>query len=211
MTGLRANPGIVTSLLLLTPLAAAGDDGGFVPLVSGDSADQFVLVGIKPDSIAVAEGEVRLTGKPNGYFATRGTYRNYVLRFDWMYDRPDDLKSDAAFRGNSGLLVHITGEHKVWPKCTEVQLANADAGTIFAINGARFHGKKDAAAQRKAVKPVGEWNAEEVTCRDGAIVCKINGIEVASGTGAEPDRGAIGWQSEGSRIRLRNIRIKVLD
>jgi len=50
-----------------------------------------------------------------------------------------------------------------------------------------------------------------VTCEDGSIVCKINGIEVARGTGAQPDRGQIGWQSEGWPIQFRNLRIKTLD
>ncbi len=87
---------------------------------------------------------------------------------------------------------------------------NRDAGNIFALGG-KFQGKKDADAQKKAIKPVGQWNQEEVTCRDGTIVCKINGIEVARGTGAQPDQGQIGWQSEGSPIRFRNLRIKTLD
>ncbi|MDR3637222.1 MAG: DUF1080 domain-containing protein [Isosphaeraceae bacterium] len=196
---------------LFAVVVATGAEQGFTPLVSGDSPDQFQLVGIGPDAIKVVDGEVELSGKPNGYFATKGTYKNYVLQFDWMYDRPEGLVSDAKFAGNSGLLIHITGKPKVWPKCTEVQLANSDAGNIFAIQGAKFQGKKDPAAQRKAVKPVGQWNVEEVTCRDGAIACKINGIEVASGIGADPDSGAIGWQSEGTKIHLRKIRIKVLD
>lgn len=188
-----------------------GEEKAFVPLFSGTAPEQFELVGIGTDALTISGGELELSGKPNGYFATKGTYKNYVLQFDWKYDRPEGLVSDDKFPGNSGLLIHITGKHKVWPKCTEVQLANSDAGNIFAIQGAKFHGKKDAAAQKKAIKPVGEWNAEEVTCRDGAITCKINGIEVATGTGADPDQGAIGWQSEGTKIRLRNVRIKVLD
>jgi hypothetical protein len=122
---------------------------------------------------------------------------NDRLTFDWRYERPEDLASDAQFRGNSGLLVHIAQPHKVWPRCVEIQLMNADAGHIFAIGGAKFQGRKDAAAQRTAIKTVGEWNHEEVTCRDGAISCEINGSLVDKGTGAMPDRGPIGWQSEG--------------
>jgi hypothetical protein len=61
------------------------------------------------------------------------------------------------------------------------------------------------------MKPVGEWNQEEVTCQDGSIVCKLNGIEVCRGTGASPDKGLIGLQSEGAPIRFRNLTIKPLD
>ena len=43
------------------------------------------------------------------------------------------------------------------------------------------------------------------------IVCKVNGVEVAKGTGAAPDHGTIGWQSEGKPIKFRNMMIKPLD
>lgn len=196
---------------LLSLVVAHGAENPFTPIVSGTAPDQFELVGITPETITIADGEVALSGKPNGYFATKATYKNYILEFEWMYGRPENLAADAKYNGNSGVLVHISGPHKVWPKCTEVQLFSADAGNIFAIQGAQFQGKKDAPAQKKAVKPVGQWNAMEVTCRNGAITCKINGTEVATGTGADPDSGPIGWQSEGSKIRFRNMRIKVLD
>lgn len=197
-------------LAVLVSLSAAADDD-FVSLVHGDDPAQFELVGIKPDTLKIADGEVRVSGKPNGYFATRDVYRNYVLKFDWMYERPENLESDAKFRGNSGLLIHIQKPHKVWPQSIEVQLFNADAGHIFAIMGSKFQGKKDPEAQRKAIKPVGQWNHEEVTCRDGTVVCTINGIEVDRGQGAAPDSGTIGWQSEGGPIRFRNLAIKKLD
>ncbi len=199
----------VVLLAAVSPLARA-EEGGFTPLLKGDDVNAFQLVGIGPETMTIKDGVIRLSGEPNGYFATKESYKNYVVQFDWMYERPEGLESDAKFDGNSGLLVHIAGPHKVWPKSIEVQLANSDAGNIFAIAG-KFQGKKDVAAQKAAIKPVGQWNQEEVTCKEGAIVCKINGQEVARGTGAEPDHGQIAWQSEGRPIRFRNLRIKTLD
>ena len=208
------SPNIVCAVAALVTIlagAAGSADPDFQPLVQSDDVHQFELVGIGPDTIRITDGEIFVSGKPNGYFATKRSYRNYILRFDWMYERPADLTSDDKFNGNSGLLIHIDGPHKVWPKCVEVQLENKDAGHIFAINGSKFRGKKDADAQKRAIKPVGQWNQEEVTCKDGAITCKINGIEVDSGTGASPDQGTIGLQSEGGPIRFRNMLIKTLE
>ncbi len=195
-------------LLLGLPIASAGE---FTNLVQGDDPHQFELIGISPEHMAIKDGEVTLTGRPNGYFATKTPYRNYLLEFEWRYDRPADLGSDAAFHGNSGLLIHIEKPHKIWPKSIEAQLFHPDAGHVFAIRGARFQGSKNAEAQKRAVKPVGQWNQQKVLCRDGSIVCEINGVEVSRGTGAEPDRGVIGWQSEGNPIHFRNIKIKVID
>ncbi len=210
MRRLDSRFGLGFALALIVSRPGIADD--FRPLVQGQEPGQFLLVGITPETITISDdGEVRLSGKPNGYFATKESYKNYVLEYEWMYERPDGLEDDAKFNGNSGLLIHTVEPHKVWPKCIEVQLGYKDAGHIFAINGAQFAGKKDAEAQAKARKPVGQWNQEEVTCRGAEVVCKLNGIEVDRGTGASPDGGQIGWQSEGAPIRFRNIRIKPLD
>jgi 3-keto-disaccharide hydrolase len=180
------------------------------PIVRGTDPAQFELIGLGADSISIVDGEVRLTGMPLGYFATKQEYRNYALNFEWKYDRPEGLKSDADFRGNSGLLVHLAKPHKVWPTCIQVQLAQADPGSIFAMGEARFQGTVDSEAQEKAIRPVGQWNRTEVTCRAGTISCVLNGVEVAQGEGASPDRGSIGWQSEGRPIRFREMKIRPL-
>jgi hypothetical protein len=188
---------------------AAAED--FVPLVKADGVKALELVGIGPDTLQIADGEIRVSGKPNGYFATKESYKDYDLKFEWMYERPANLESDAAFRGNSGLLIHIQMPHKVWPKCVEVQLMNANAGAILPLGGTKCDKTFDKQAQKQAIKPVGQWNLEEVTCQGGTIVCKINGVEVSRGTGCTIESGPIGWQSEGAPIRLRNLVIKRLD
>src|SRR4051794_31263354 len=78
------------SLLTAVALAALGlrtsaDDEATYLLTSDDVA-QLKLVGIPEDKIAIKDKEVRLVGKPDGYFATRQTYKNYVLKFEWMYE-----------------------------------------------------------------------------------------------------------------------------
>lgn len=209
---MRPSRALAWSVVAVVGFGVRGSAGAdFRPLVQGEDVKQFDLIGFGPETISVHGDEVRLTGKPNGYFATRDDYKNYVLRFEWRYDRPEGLASDAKFGGNIGLLIHITGPHKVWPACVESQLMNADAGNLFAINGSKFRGTKDSEAQKKAIKPVGEWNLHEVTCKDGSIVCTINGVEVSRGEAAVPDHGKIGWQSEGAPIRFRKLMIRPLD
>jgi len=206
----RRSSGLAASVLAAVGLWAVAADE-FEPLVRGREASQFELVGIGPETLTIEDGEVRLSGKPEGYFATKKEYRNYILTFEWKYERPESLKSDADFRGNSGLLLHIQGELKVWPKSVEFQLANHEVGQVYPIDGAGFEGKWDAAAARKATRPVGEWNREEVTSRDGELTCTLNGVVVTRGEGATPSRGRIGWQSEGVPIRFRGLKIKTLD
>ena len=201
---------LALACLMTIGVSAATDDESTAILTS-DDVSQLRLVGFGPDTISIKDKEIRLTGKPNGYFATKQSYKNYVLKFEWMYERPDGYKDGDKFGGNSGVLVHLVPPDKVWPKCIEVQLAYADAGHIFAINGAKFAGKTDKDALKKSMKPVGEWNEHEVVCKDGAITCTVNGVKVATGTAANPDAGTIGFQAEGSPIRFRFIRIKKTD
>jgi hypothetical protein len=208
----------MTALLILATLApsARAQDDGFIPLVEGTEAGQFALVGITEETITVSpEGEVALSGTPNGYFATKDSFENYTLRFEWMYERPDDLENDATFNGNSGLLVHIQGEAKVWPQCVEVQLKNSDAGKLIGVAGGKIQssrpGQAVAQSRAEAIKPVGEWNAMEVVCQDGAISCTLNGILIDKGDGASPASGPIGFQSEGRPIRFRALKLKPIE
>ena len=219
----RLVPAALAFLAVIAPVVVAAchdaqeqfEEKDFHPLVSGVDPQQFQLVGFGRETVAISEaGEVALSGSPSGYFATKEQFGDYVLRFDWKYDRPADLKDDAAFDGNSGVLLHIAEPHKVWPMCVEAQLMNRDAGHLFAIGGGKFSSRRSdeqrREAQQKAIKPVGEWNSEEIVCRNGTIRVTINGTLIDDGEGAEPSRGPIGWQSEGRPIRFRNLRINKL-
>jgi Domain of Unknown Function (DUF1080) len=201
------------SLIALTAalaIASPRDDESSYILTSDDPA-QLKLVGFGPDTITIKDKEIRLTGKPNGYFATRKSYKDYTLKFEWMYEKPDGYKPGDKFEGNSGVLIHLAPPDKVWPKCIEAQLAYAEAGHVFAINGATFEGKTDRDALKKAIKPVGEWNEAEIVCKGDSITCTMNGIKIASGTGASPAEGPIGFQAEGAPIRFRYLRVKPLN
>jgi hypothetical protein len=193
----------LASFRLVAPAPASED----VPLFERADVGTVELVGIGPDTIKFVDGEIRLTGKPNGYFATKGSFKNYILTFDWMYERPDDLASDAGFRGNSGLLLHIQPPHKVWPRCVEIQLQNASAGAVIPIGGAKCQGKRLAPTE-EAVKPVGQWNHMVVISQEGTLACTINGVAVSEASGSTVQGGPIGWQSEGAPIRFRKVTIQ---
>jgi Domain of Unknown Function (DUF1080) len=198
------------ALPILLPLLLGLGPSEPVALLKGADPAQFDRVGLTPDSIAIEAGEVRLTGKPFGYFATKTSYQDYILTFEYKYDRPEALKFDADFRGNSGVLLHLNGPPRVWPDCVQVQLAQADPGAIFAVGGSKVDALSDPNAQKTAVKAVGEWNKVQITSQVGKIATLLNGVEVARAEKAEPARGPIAWQSEGKPIRFREIKIQTL-
>jgi hypothetical protein len=57
-------------------------------------------------------------------------------------------------------------------------------------------------------KPSPEWNHYSITCMDGSISLKVNGVLVTQGHDANPRRGYICLESEGGRVDYRNLRIR---
>lgn len=198
------------AIFVLSPSLRAEDkEEGFKPLGNGKDMSPFKVVGGSESTWTVDGNVIKCSGKPAGYFATSQSYRNYSLRFDFKYPRPEGLEDDNKFEGNSGYLVHITGDHKIWPKSIEVQGQNKTAGTIFAISGAKaVKAKDDATARKKALKPVGEWNSIEIISKDGALTAILNGTKVCESEAGDVTEGPIGFQSEGAEIHFRNLRIK---
>ena len=203
-------------ILLGGGLTRAADEG-FVDLFNGKDFTgwKFVLSGKEAEpgkTFTVKDGVVVVTGSPNGYMVTDKKYKNYVVKYDWMYARPKNLEDEEKFGGNSGCLVHIQAlpEKGTWPKCVEVQGMNRDHGKLITIGTKVTGAKFDQEALKKARKKVGEWNTTEIECKpDGTITAKVNGTEVSSGKG-DVTEGQIGWQSEGAEIHFKNLKIKEL-
>lgn len=194
---------ILSTALPAVAEKGAGKETGFKPIFNGKDMSAFVIVKAPAKTWSVEEGVIKCKGKPNGYFATKKSYRNYILRFDFRYPRN---------AGNSGYLLHITGKHKVWPKCIEVQGQYAGVCTIFPIGGAKgARPKVDSAARQKVRKPHTEWNSIEIVMKNGAITAKLNGVTIAQSKPYDLKEGPIGFQSEGAPIDFRKIRIKELD
>ena len=200
---------LLCAALLGTAGADEKKDEGFTDLFNGKDFKGLkfeVPKGADPEKTwSVKDGVIHCTGKPNAYFYTDKSYKNYVLRYDWRYIKPEAGQKSSY---NSGALVHIQS-HKVWPKCVEVQGANASHAQLLFLGCKKIgEAKYDKAARDKATKPIGEWNTTEITCAaDGTIAAKINGMPVSSGA-SDLTEGPIGFQSEGAVIEFRNIKIK---
>lgn len=188
----------VVTLLLSFAYSAAEEEA--VKIFNGkDLAGLKIFPENAKDTFKVEDGVIKVSGKPNGYFYTEKSYKDFVLRFEWRY--PEKA-------GNSGLLVYVQPPHRVFPKCIEVQGAYGSHGSIFGIGGAKGKFKEDGAARKKALKDHKEWNLTEVTSKDGKLTVTINGMQVSEGQSDGLVEGQLGWQSEGAPIEFRNITIK---
>ena len=178
-----------------------------IPLFNGKDFTGWKLfipeTNVDPATVwSVRDGVVHCGGSPSGYMRTTKKYENYRLTFEWRW--PEE-------GGNSGLLMHITGEDAVWPKSIEGQLHAGDAADFWVIGGTDFKEHTDKSTRRVVKmkpsneKPLGEWNKYEAICVGNVIHMIINGELQNLATDTTVAKGYIGLQSEGAPIEFRNI------
>ena len=187
--------------LSLACQSSTTEQAGAVDALDDFEKDFFVAFG-DPASWKAEGGVFQCNGTPNGYLCTRKSYSNYVLTLEFRY--PEQA-------GNSGVFHYISGEHKVWPACVEVQGLYQRLAQIFPLGGAEGpRSDGDEEARTRARKPHTEWNHLEITSQDGVIGAKLNGVFIGQ-SGPYPVRqGPIGLQSEGAPVHFRNIEIREL-
>jgi len=201
----------LVAVVFLNSAVAADKDESWTALFNGRDLTGWKVVFQDRDKDAdpaktftVKDAALTVSGKPTCYIHTEKSYANYVLSYDWRFPEGSSPKS------NSGCLVHIQPPAKVMPKSVEPQGRYEDHGKLFFIGGVKGEQTFDADAQKKALKPMGEWSTTEVTCKaDGSIMVKLNGVQVSQGK-TELTEGPIGFQCEGYEVHFRNIRIREL-
>ena len=163
------------------------------------------------DVWSVKEGVIHCVGKPRGYMRTLAEYSNYRLHVEWRW---------TAEPTNSGVLLHASGEDKVWPRCIEAQLKAGNAGDFVLIGhtGVTVGGKKYQDDEKMYVvvakkfesteKAPGKWNEYDIYCEGDSILVCVNGKIQNAARKATDTKGWICLQSEGSPIEFRNIYIK---
>jgi hypothetical protein len=92
--------------------------------------------GNDPDKVfTVAGGMIRVSGKEFGYIATEKEYENYRLTVEFKWGEVAWPPREKAAR-DSGILFHMTGPDKVWPKAVEFQIIEGGTGDIILVGGA---------------------------------------------------------------------------
>jgi hypothetical protein len=192
------------------PAERAADAEGFVPLGVSD----FTLYSSSKDAAKLkfagdGDGTIKLLGDGRGYAYSRKSYRNFTLRLEYRWPKAAELPEAERPNANTGVLVFITGENKVWPKCLEVQGKWSEMGDIRSnAKDVSVTVRDDEAAREKARKAVGEWNAVEIVAKDGALTSYVNGVEIAECDPTELREGPIGLQAERFNVEFRNVRVR---
>ncbi len=190
---------------------------GFVSLFNGVNLNGWQ--GNTTDYIA-KNGEllVQPSRGSRGNLFTQKEYSDFIIRFDF-------LLTPGANNG-LGIRTPLTGDPAYVGM--ELQILDDSAPVYANLKEWQYHGSVYGVIppKRGYLKPVGEWNEQEVIVKGPRITITLNGtvildgdIEEASrnGTldgrehpGLKREKGYIGFLGHGSELKFRNIRIKEL-
>jgi hypothetical protein len=189
----------------IDPIFNGQDLSNWVPVLRSEANADTVFY--------VKDGIMNAGGAPFGYIRTKDSYENYELSLEWRW---------TGEPTNSGVLLAITGEDKVWPHCIEAQLKHENAGDLVLMHeGARASVQGQdyqvdpevrwvSVANKfnpSAEKTPGEWNSYRIRFLNGTLEFWINDTLQMKATNVTPTNGPIGFQSEGSHIQFRNIEL----
>lgn len=153
-----------------------------------------------------------------GNLYTANEYSDFVFRFEFQ------LTPGA----NNGLGIHAPLEGDAAYVGKEIQILDNTASIYAKLEPYQYHGSVYGVmpAKRDFLKPVGEWNQEEVYVKGNYIKVTLNGTVIVDGDmkeaskagtmdhkdhpGLNRNKGHIGFLGHGSILKFRNIRIKDL-
>ncbi len=201
-------------------LSAEEQKEGFKVLFDGTNMHEWI--GNTRDYVS-NDGMISLVpheGSYGGNLYTKDEYKDFVFRFEFK------LTPGA----NNGLGIRTPTEGDAAYVGMELQILDNDAPIYKNLEPYQYHGSVYGVipAKRGALKPVGEWNYQEVIAKGNHIKVILNGEVIVDGDIAKAsdngkatadhkqhpgllnEKGHIGFLGHGSEVHFRNIRIKEL-
>ena len=196
------------------PPTQAPTDAGFTSIFNGRDLDGWTGA---VDGYQVVDGAILCKPGQGGTLYTRGTYRNFVVRLEF--------KLPPA--GNNGLAIRYPGSgDSAYVGMTELQVLDDGDPRYADLDPRQAHGSAYGmvAAKRGALKPVGQWNEQEVTVRGSTIVVVLNGTTILDADlstvtsfmadsphpGKDRTEGHFGFAGHNDPVAFRNLRIREL-
>jgi len=186
---------------------------GFVPLFDGRSLDgwQGAIGGYVPEN-----GVLVCKKEGGGKLFTVKQYRDFILRFEFK----------LSPGGNNGVAIRAPLDGRTSRTGMEIQILDDTAPRYAHLKPYQYHGSIYGLvpAQRGHLRPVGQWNCEEILCQGSHIRVTLNGVVIVDADLNQIDKpldgydhpgrfrrkGYIGFLGHGTRVEFRNIRIREL-
>jgi hypothetical protein len=199
-----------------TPLSKEEKSQGYTQLFDGSNMDQWI--GNTKDYLLEDGAIVVHPEKSGGNLYTKNEYANFSYRFEFQ------LTPGA----NNGIGIRAPLEGDAAYVGMEIQVLDNEAEKYKNLQPYQYHGSVYGVipAKRGFLKPVGEWNQEEIVANGSLIKVILNGTVIVDGDIKEASQngtmdhkehpgllrtsGHIGFLGHGDVVRFRNIRIKEL-
>lgn len=213
LAGLALGAEPQSPVALLTAQAPTGELAGWKSYCEDPGVATAQVWRLQPDGVLVCRG------KPNGYLYTEQSWGDFSLSLKWR--TPEGKKP-----GRGGVLIRMSGPHKIWPRSLEAQLNAGEEGDFWGLDSFRLSGpashlkvienspfgklthvKRSAAP---ALRPAGQWNHYQIIARGGTVILKINGQEVNRAADCDTCAGPICLTAEGDEIHFRDIVVRPL-
>ncbi len=193
-----------------------GDDqaDGFAAVFNGHD-----LTGWKGavDNYEVRDGAIVCKQGHGGNLYTDDEYSDFVVRLEFKLPPG----------GNNGLAIRYPGTgNPAYDAMTELQVLDNTADQYKDLDPRQYHGSiyGAVAAQRGYLRPVGEWNYQEVTVKGSTIKVELNGTVIVDADlskvtefmadsahpGKDLKKGHFGFAGHNDPVMFRNIAIKEL-
>jgi hypothetical protein len=196
---------------------ALSQEAGFTPIFDGKTLDGWKLVNGHGPGYLVQDGMIVCPKEGGGNLFTEKMYSNFVLRFEFKLTPGANngigirapYEGDAAYKGMEiQILDHDDAQYKGWLKPAQHH------GSIYDV----------VAAKTGFLKPLGEWNQEEIRADGRHITVTLNGTVIVDANlddvkdpevlkkhpGLARTDGHIGLLGHGSHVEFRNFRVKEL-
>ncbi|WP_343562102.1 DUF1080 domain-containing protein [Sphingobacterium sp.] len=201
----------------ISTLSKSEKKDGFMMLFDGRNFDKWIpseAYDITPDGFIRSNPDK----KAGTNLYTKEEYDNFIYRFEFKL-------TPAA---NNGIGIHAPLEGDAAYVGKEIQVLDNDADVYKELAPYQYHGSVYGIipAKRGALKPLGEWNQEEIRVDGSKIKVTLNGQVIVdadlkeatkNGTmdkldhpGLKRTTGHIGFLGHGSEVFFRNIRVKRL-
>jgi hypothetical protein len=201
---------------LLSSCAAYGEEG-FEPLFNGRDLTGWTLVGAHGRGYVVEDGKIVCPRDGGGNLFTEREYANFILRFEF--------KLEAGSNNGIGIRAPLAGDAAY--QGMEIQILDHDAPIYRGkLKPAQYHGSIYDVFPAKTgyLKPVGQWNAEQIVADGRHITVTLNGVKIVDvdldsvkdpevlrrHPGLARTTGHIGLLGHDTRVEFRNLRVQVL-
>jgi len=212
----------IVAIVLLVAASVHDDDAATAGLSSEEAKEGFVSL-FDGKTLDGWQGDVKGYPVENGTIVCKGDnlftakeYANFVFRFEFKLPPAGNngvgirtpLKGDAAYAG------------------MEIQILDDDHPSYKDLQPYQFHGSIYGVvpAKRGSLKPVGQWNREEIVADGSHIKVTLNGKVIVDADLSKIDKtmdhqqhpglhnakGYVGWLGHGDPVAFRNVRIKTL-